>query len=181
MVDYDQMKQQFNSKNIEIQALEEKLKLSKTTAAERSNDREMINQLKNESRLLQKRLTDEQTKREKSQFENAQLSETIKSIENEKQMLKTDLEMLSSSQGGENSLGAEFASRVASAVDSEELNRIKNQLGLANERINQLQEQNEDLVKKQDEMLENKVSMEADKGKEQDLQAQITQLNLRIE
>ena len=62
MSDYDQMRSQFNSKNIEIQALEEKLKMSKTTAAQRSDDRETINQLKNESRLLQKRLTDEQIK-----------------------------------------------------------------------------------------------------------------------
>ena len=182
MSDYDQMRSQFNSKNIEIQALEEKLKMSKTTAAQRSDDRETINQLKNESRLLQKRLTDEQNKREKSQFENAQLSETVKSIEAEKQMMKNDLDMLSTqAQGGDNSLGAELASRAVSQVDVEELNRIKGQLNVANERINQLEENNQSLVKKQDDMEENKVSMEANKGVEQDLQAQIMQLNLRIE
>ena len=106
----------------------------------------------------------------------------MKSIEAEKQMMKNDLDMLSTqAQGGDNSLGAELASRAVSQVDVEELNRIKGQLNVANERINQLEENNQSLVKKQDDMEENKVSMEANKGVEQDLQAQIMQLNLRIE
>jgi len=108
--DFDGVKNELESKNAEITNLNEKLKFSKTTASQRLADRETMNQLKNESKLLKNRLKDEQNKREITESKNKNLSLTITNIKSERDRMKNDFEKCWGSVKKGDSLKSEFES-----------------------------------------------------------------------